>query len=75
MIETHLDQQGALCPAPIIELGKIAKQQKTGRIVLLADDPAAKLDVPAWCRMRGATLINQRPLPHSATVEFTIELG
>ena len=34
-----LDCRGRRCPLPVVELA--------------ADDPAARVDVPAWCRMRG----------------------
>ncbi len=49
-----LDQRGRRCPLPVIELarriGDVAKGELIG---VAADDPAARLDIPAWCRMRG----------------------
>jgi tRNA 2-thiouridine synthesizing protein A len=48
-----------LCPLPIIELGKAADALAAGEeIVVRADDPAARADVAAWCRMRGHALVS-----------------
>jgi TusA-related sulfurtransferase len=49
-----LDQRGRRCPLPIIELARhIGDVPVDELIALAADDPAARLDVQAWCRMRG----------------------
>jgi TusA-related sulfurtransferase len=43
---------------PIIELARAALDQPPGtRLLLLADDPAAAVDIAAWCRMRGNRLV------------------
>ena len=48
-----LDQRGRRCPLPIIELARHIGDIEVGELLgLAADDPAARLDVPAWCRMR-----------------------
>jgi TusA-related sulfurtransferase len=48
-----LDVLGRRCPAPIIELAKHIGDVSIGELVcVLADDPAAALDIPAWCGMR-----------------------
>jgi TusA-related sulfurtransferase len=42
------------CPRPVIELAKAWDEVAVGEVVeLVADDPAAGVDVQAWCRMRG----------------------
>lgn len=47
-----LDCLGALCPTPIIQLSKAARELATGQKLLLkADDPATKSDLLAWARM------------------------
>lgn len=52
-----VDARGLICPYPVVELGKAAKHAPAGSTLsLLTDDPVALTDVPAWCRMRGATL-------------------
>ncbi len=49
-----LDQRGRRCPLPVIELARrIGDVPVGGLVAVAADDPAARLDIPAWCRMRG----------------------
>lgn len=52
-----LDMRGQRCPLPIIALGRQSRSSPGAHVTLLADDPAAAVDVPAWCRMTGGTLI------------------
>ena len=48
-----VDARGRHCPLPIIDLAAAARGAAAGTVItLLADDPAADADVPAWCRMR-----------------------
>ena len=48
-----IDATGQLCPLPVIELARRIGEVEIGSIVeVLADDPAAATDFPAWCRMR-----------------------
>lgn len=48
-----LDCLGQRCPLPVIALAKRLPQVPVGAVVrVLADDPAAAVDIPAWCRMR-----------------------
>ena len=55
---TELDCRGMLCPLPVIELAQRIGDLAIGdTIVVLADDPAAETDIPAWCRMRGQELV------------------
>jgi tRNA 2-thiouridine synthesizing protein A len=49
-----LDQRGRRCPLPVIELARHVADVPVGaEIAVAADDPAARLDIPAWCRLRG----------------------
>jgi TusA-related sulfurtransferase len=49
-----IDSRGAACPQPIIDIAKVASTQGSGtRLVLLSDDPATEIDLPAWCGMKG----------------------
>ena len=49
----ELDCRGQLCPMPVIELAKHIGDVAVGEVVAVAStDPAARHDVPAWCRMR-----------------------
>ncbi|MFI5933276.1 sulfurtransferase TusA family protein [Actinoplanes sp. NPDC051494] len=52
MIE--VDSRGRRCPLPIIDLAKAMPSVPVGDVVrVLADDPAAANDIPAWCRLKG----------------------
>lgn len=55
--EVLVDARGTRCPYPVIELARAAASSTTTRVLLLADDPVALTDVPAWCRMRHAELL------------------
>ncbi len=61
-----VDSRGKLCPVPVIELARAARSLGSGVIAVLADDPAAETDIPAWCRMRQAELISVEQ-QHEAT--------
>ena len=51
MIE--VDSRGRRCPLPIIDLARRMPSVALGAVVrVLADDPAAANDIPAWCRMK-----------------------
>ena len=55
-----LDCLGKRCPLPVIELARhIVDIEPGATIRLLADDPAARVDVPAWCRMRGHEYVGE----------------
>ncbi len=48
-----LDCRGRRCPLPVIELARAIGTVEVGDLLAVAsDDPAARVDVPAWCRMR-----------------------
>ncbi|HET9420290.1 MAG TPA: sulfurtransferase TusA family protein [Nocardioides sp.] len=49
----ELDCRGQVCPMPVIELARRIPDIEVGEVIgVVADDPAARHDVPAWCRMR-----------------------
>ena len=53
MSRIELDCRGVSCPRPIIELAKVIAHVEIGdTVAVTADDPAARVDVQAWCRMR-----------------------
>jgi tRNA 2-thiouridine synthesizing protein A len=57
--DSWIDERGHLCPAPVIALARAARNAASGEvIVVLADDPAAQFDIPAWCRMTGNSFIS-----------------
>ncbi|MEP2680497.1 MAG: sulfurtransferase TusA family protein [Sulfitobacter sp.] len=55
-----LDAIGLLCPLPVLKARKRLKALATGEILLiLADDPAAIIDVPHFCTEAGHEFIGQ----------------
>jgi TusA-related sulfurtransferase len=48
------------CPRPVIELAKGIGEIEVGEVLaVVADDPAAAYDVPAWCRMRDQEYVGE----------------
>ncbi|MGW5123132.1 aminotransferase class V-fold PLP-dependent enzyme [Streptomyces sp. NPDC004069] len=57
-----VDALGRRCPIPVIELAKVFGDVPVGGTVrVLSDDEAARLDVPAWCEMRGQEYVGEEP--------------
>ena len=55
-----LDCLGQRCPLPVIALARRMPSVPLGTVVrVLADDPAAAVDIPAWCRMRGQEFLGR----------------
>ena len=58
-MNVELDCQGMVCPLPVIKLAKTLPTVAVGdTVTVLADDPAAATDIPAWCRMRSQELVS-----------------
>lgn len=60
-MDTHetVDARGLLCPLPVLKLRKRLKSLANGQIIeLLADDPAAVVDVAHFCAETGHDLIS-----------------
>jgi TusA-related sulfurtransferase len=52
------------CPLPIIRLANHIGDLAVGQsIAVVADDPAARADVQAWCRMRGQEYLGEDQAP------------
>lgn len=52
-VALELDCRELRCPLPIIELARHLEDVGTGEvIVVVTEDLAARVDVPAWCRLR-----------------------
>ncbi|MEU6882938.1 aminotransferase class V-fold PLP-dependent enzyme [Streptomyces sp. NPDC046712] len=63
-----VDALGKRCPIPVIELAKvIADVPIGGTVTVLSDDEAARLDIPAWCEMRGQEYVGEEPSPTGGT--------
>jgi len=60
----EVDARGLRCPLPVVRLAEAARDAPAGAcIVVLASDPAARYDIPAWCRMRGHELLETADIP------------
>ncbi|WP_328970750.1 cysteine desulfurase/sulfurtransferase TusA family protein [Streptomyces sp. NBC_00239] len=57
-----VDALGMRCPQPVIELAKtIGGVPVGGTVTVLSDDEVARLDIPAWCAMRGQEYLGESP--------------
>ncbi|AEG44578.1 sulfurtransferase TusA family protein [Isoptericola variabilis] len=66
-----VDARGLRCPLPVIRLAARARELPPGTLVtVLATDPAARHDVPAWARMRGHAMAGEEhAVPDDGTPE------
>ncbi|MDE3724021.1 sulfurtransferase TusA family protein [Nocardiopsis sp. N85] len=54
---------GRKCPIPIIWVARRLHEVPIGGVIAVtADDPAAKADIPAWCRMKMHEFVAEVPL-------------
>jgi len=59
-----IDALGRKCPIPIIMLAEQIRDVPVGGVIaVLADDPAAYSDVPAWCQMKSHECVFRTDLP------------
>ena len=55
-----LDATGLLCPLPVLKLRKHLKSMDIGTLItVLADDPAAAIDIPHFCNETGHKLVSK----------------
>lgn len=59
LMRDDLDATGLLCPLPVLKARKRLQALPAGaELRLLADDPAAVVDVPHFCAEAGHTLVS-----------------
>lgn len=52
------DASGLLCPLPVLRANRMLRELAPGQTLkVLATDPAAEADFPAYCRQTGHTLV------------------
>lgn len=57
-IENTLDATALRCPLPLLKLRQQIRAMPAGALLLvLADDPGAQRDIPAWLRQAGHQLV------------------
>ena len=60
-VDAVVDARGERCPMPVIRLARaVAERPGLRTVTVLATDPAAAHDIPAWCRMRGHQYVGAR---------------
>ena len=73
------DSRGLRTPRPQIRLAATARDDGAGAPRTgWSTDPAARLDVPAWARMRGHTVVGEEQLSGQEDAEawaITVEIG
>jgi tRNA 2-thiouridine synthesizing protein A len=63
--DDELDARGLLCPLPVLKARKRLGPLAPGAVLrLLADDPAALIDVPHFCAEAGHELLGREDLDH-----------
>ena len=69
----RLDLRGQRCPLPVIELARRIDELEVGQaLTVLADDPAAASDIPAWCRMREHELVDATDEPDGKGTSYVV---
>jgi TusA-related sulfurtransferase len=54
----HLDTRGLICPLPVIRTQNRVKTLPAGALLdVIATDPGAMHDIPAWCRVHGHEVV------------------
>nr|WP_286219500.1 sulfurtransferase TusA family protein [Paraoerskovia sediminicola] len=87
-VRTTVDARGLRCPLPVIRLAAAAREAGPGDLLsVIATDPAAGYDVPAWARMRGHAVVSSvaadppegqemaPETPSAAELTITVRLG
>ena len=58
--DSELDSTGLLCPLPVLKIRKKLKEMQKGDILrVMADDPAAIVDIPHYCHESGDKILKQ----------------
>ena len=73
--QEFLDLSGLLCPLPVLRLRRRLRHVAPGtRVVLLVTDPAAPLDIKAFCNIEGHAYLSEREAARG-TVEIALRVG
>lgn len=74
MNEAELDARGLLCPLPVLKARKRLSALGAGEVLsMLADDPAAVVDVPHFCAEQGHELVSTAP--EGDAIRYAIRKG
>lgn len=81
-----LDTSGLLCPLPVIRTQDFIKKRKSqgmqagAQMLIVASDPGALHDIPAWCRIHGHRVVSAGFVENEQTstaqdIHVVIEIG
>ena len=71
-VDLELDCRRLRCPLPVIELARrLGEVPVGGTVGVVATDLAARVDVPAWCRMREQEYVGEDAAP-DGTPRFVV---
>tara|TARA_A100001015_G_C15030416_1_gene732897 strand:+ start:1714 stop:1959 length:246 start_codon:yes stop_codon:yes gene_type:complete len=78
--DIEIDATGLLCPLPVLKLRKRLIDFKSGSIIkILADDPAAIIDIPHFCNENKHLLLETReplqPTTNENLREYFVKKG
>lgn len=66
-----IDCRGLRCPVPVLTLARRIGEVELGQVVaVVAEDPAAAVDIPAWCRIRGHTSLGSGTAHEGVAVQL-----
>lgn len=73
-IADEIDTRGLLCPLPVLKARKRLQALGPGAVLrVVADDPAARVDVPHFCAEQGHRLLAEAE--EGSALVFLIEKG
>lgn len=74
--DAEIDARGLLCPLPVLKARKRLLALAPGQVLrLLADDPAAVVDVPHFCAEQGHALLSETSLDPAPARAWLIRRG
>ncbi|MCH8023047.1 MAG: sulfurtransferase TusA family protein [Thaumarchaeota archaeon] len=64
---------GLLCPGPVSRLSEEVGVMNRGEVIhMIADDPAAELDVISWAKVTGQELVELRKEEENTILHFLV---
>lgn len=72
-VDLELDCRGMRCPLPVIRLANNIDEVAVGQVIgIISEDPAARSDVPAWCRMRKQEYLGEDITDDDGTPRYVV---
>lgn len=69
----RLDARNLICPMPVIRTQDFIKGLQPGdEFEVVATDPGALQDIPAWCRVHGHTVVATEESPPDILIRIRV---